>query len=174
MSDSSAVGVFDTIGQAEEALRQLTEKGIPAEKMSILARDMQCEKKVHGFVTSCDVAKQVAGTSAWFGGLFGVLVGAAFVWVPGVGPLVIAGSLTSVLLGGIEGAVGAAAVGGVLGWLSSLGISKQHIVKYEDHIKAGKYLLFVQGTNEELDKAHEALNAADAVEVNMHRGEAAA
>jgi len=36
--------------------------------------------------------------------------------VPGVGPLVVAGSLTSALLGGVESSVGGAAAGGVLGW----------------------------------------------------------
>jgi hypothetical protein len=63
MSKSSTVAVFDTIAQAEEGVRQLTDKGIAAESISLIAKDMQCEKQVHGFVTSCDVAKQVAGLS---------------------------------------------------------------------------------------------------------------
>jgi uncharacterized membrane protein len=174
MSKSSTVAVFDTIAQAEEGVRELTDKGIAAENISLIAKDMQCEKQVHGFVTSCDVAKQVAGNSAWFGGLCGVLVGGAFLWIPGVGPLVVAGSLTSALLGGIEGAVGGAALGGVLGWLSALGIGKQHIVKYEDHIKAGKYLLFVHGSKEEADKSQRILSGIENKEIHRHNGEAAA
>jgi hypothetical protein len=59
----------------------LVDGGVSAEKISVLAKDMQCEKQVHGFVTSCDVAKKTATASAWLGGLFGVLAGAAFIWV---------------------------------------------------------------------------------------------
>jgi hypothetical protein len=61
-----------------------------------------------------------------------VLAGAAFLWVPGVGLLVVTGSLASALLGGPRRRRG------LLGWLSSLGISKQYILKYAKSVKAGK------------------------------------
>ena len=43
---------------------------------------------------------------------------------PALGPLIVAGSLASALLGGLEGAVAGAALTGTLGWLTTLGISK--------------------------------------------------
>jgi hypothetical protein len=134
---------------------------------------MGTEKKIHGFVTSCDVAKSTARTGAWVGGIFGMLVGAAFLWVPGVGPLVVAGSLASVLLGGVEGAVAGAAFSGLLGWLTSLGISKQHILKYEQYVKAGKYLVVAHGSAEEAAKAKTILAATAPAELNVHGPSAA-
>ena len=102
------------------------------------------------------------------GGVFGLLVGSAFLWLPGVGPLVIAGSLTSILLGSAEGALAGAAVGGILSGLAAWGISKQHILKYEETIKAGKYVVIAHGSAAEAARAGEILKGTGAAEVNAH------
>lgn len=101
-TESSAIAVFAHIDEAEHAVQQLGVGGFPLEQVSIVTKDLGTEKKVHGFVTACDVANASAQTGAWMGGIFGLLVGAAFLWVPGVGPLVVAGSMTAALLGGVE------------------------------------------------------------------------
>jgi len=166
--ESSVVGVYPHLDVAEEAVRQLGQGGFPIQHVSVIAKDLGSEKKIHGYVTSCDVAKSSARGGAWVGGIFGLLVGAAFLWVPGVGPLVVAGSLTSALLGGLEGAVAGAAVSGVLGWLVSLGISKQHILKYEESVKAGKYLVIAHGSADEVKKARQILEGTRPMELNLH------
>src|SRR5215470_15248416 len=166
--EQSVVGIYGHIDSAEDAVKKLGEGGFPIDQVSIIAKDLGTEKKVHGFVTSCDVAKEAARTGAWVGGIFGLLVGAAFVWVPGVGPLVVAGSLTSALMGGLEGAVAGAAFSGVLGWLSALGISKQHILKYEEQVKAGKYLVIAHGSADDVAKARQVLQGTGPTELNVH------
>jgi hypothetical protein len=172
-AESAVVGVYTELDAAEDVVRKLGEGGFPIQHVSIIAQDLGSEKKIHGFVTSCDVAKSSARTGAWVGGIFGLLVGAAFLWVPGVGPLVVAGSLASVLLGGIEGAVAGAAGAGLLGWLLGLGISKQHILKYEQYVKAGKYLLIAHGSADDAAKAKQILTPTKPAELDVH-GPAAA
>jgi hypothetical protein len=171
--ESSVVGVYTSIDAAEAAVQKLGQGGFPIQHVSILTKDLGSEKKVHGFVTSCDVAKSAARTGAWVGGIFGLLVGAAFVWLPGVGPLIVAGSLTSALMGGLEGAVAGAALTGVLGWLGAIGISKEHILKYEETVKAGKVLVVAHGTPDEVKKAQGILSGTGAVAVNLHANAAA-
>lgn len=166
--ESSVVCLYPNVDAAEEAVQKLGAGGFPLQQVSIIAKDMVSEKKVHGFVTSCDVAKSAAGTGAWVGGIFGVLAGAALLWVPGVGPLVIAGSLTAMLLGGVEGAVAGAALTGFLGWLTALGISRQHILKYEENIKAGRSLVVAHGTVEQVKKAETILAATSPTEIESH------
>ena len=86
-------------------MKKLGDGKFPIQQISVVAKDIQDEKKVHGYVTACDVSKSGAKTGAWMGGLFGALVGAAFIWVPGVGPAIVAGSLERPpCLGGLEGA----------------------------------------------------------------------
>jgi hypothetical protein len=173
MAEHSVVGVYKSLAEAEDAVRSLADGGFPIQQVSIVARNLQDDRRVHGFVTSCDVAKSAATTGAWVGGIFGLLVGAAFLWVPGVGPLVVVGSLAGVLLGGVEGAVAGAAVTGVLGWLFSLGISREKILKYEEAVKAGKYLVIAHGTADEVEWAHKILTDSAADQLDMHSSETA-
>ena len=168
MSEQSIVGVYDTMSKAEEAISTLNRGGFPITQVSITAQNLESEKEVHGYVTAGDVAKSGAGTGAWVGGLFGLLAGAAFVWVPGFGPLIVAGSLAAVLLGGAEGAAVGAAGGGLLGGLVGWGVSKQHIIKYEEHLKGGKYLVIAHGSAEEVARAKTILQGTGATEVNQH------
>jgi uncharacterized membrane protein len=72
------------------------------------------------------VAKTGAGVGARTSGIFGLLVGAVFIWVSVVGPLLVAGSLATALVGGVEGAAAGGGLGGLLGALTGRGVSKQH------------------------------------------------
>lgn len=168
MSEQSVIGVYHTMSEAEEAVRMLDKGGFPIKQVSIVAQDMESEKEVHGYVTAGDVAKSGAGTGAWVGGFFGLLVGAAFIWVPGFGPLLVAGPFAVMLLGGIEGAIAGATGGGLLGALVGWGVSKEHILKYEEKLKGGKYLLMAHGSAEEVTRAHNILQGTGAAEVTHH------
>lgn len=173
MSEQSVIGVYRAMSEAEEAVHMLDKGGFPIRQVSVLARDLETEKVVHGYITTGDVARAGAGTGAWLGGLFGLLAGAAFVWVPGFGPLLVAGPFAAALLGGIEGAAAGAAGGGLLGALVGWGVSKQHILKYEEEVKGGKYLVVAHGSAEEVARARNILQGSGAVQVTEH-AEAAA
>ena len=73
MAEQSTVGVYETLAQAEAAVRQLDQGRFPIKQVSIVAKNLETEKEVHGFITAGDVAMQGAGTGAWFGGVFGLL-----------------------------------------------------------------------------------------------------
>lgn len=169
---SSVVGVYANLAAAEGAVKKLDEGKFPIQQISVVAKDIHDEKKVHGYVTACDVSKAGAKTGAWMGGLFGALVGAAFIWVPGVGPAIVAGSLATALLGGVEGALAGSAMGGILSGLAAWGISKQQILKYEETVKAGSYLLVAHGSPEEVVLAQKLLQDTGATEVNVHNAAA--
>jgi hypothetical protein len=173
MAEHSVVGVYKRLPEAEDAVRSLGDGGFPLQQVSIIAQHLHDNRRVHGYVTASDVAKSSAATGAWVGGIFGLLVGAAFLWVPGVGPLVVAGSLAAVLLGGVEGAVAGAAVSGLLGWLFSLGISREKILKYEQAVKAGKFLVIAHGSAEAVEKARDILATSRAEQVDLHAPAAA-
>lgn len=158
MVQQSVVHVFHNMAEAEEAVKGLIDQKFPADQISIVTQNLQTEKQVHGYITAGDVAKQSAGTGAWVGGLFGLLAGAAFIFVPGFGPLIVAGSFATVLLGGIEGTIAGAAGGGALGALFGWGVSKEHILKYEEVIKAGSYLVIANGDVAQVKQARDVLD----------------
>ncbi|MBY8886088.1 hypothetical protein K7472_14645 [Streptomyces sp. PTM05] len=110
---------------------------MPAEQISIIGQDLHSETRVHGFVTTGDVAKSGARTGAWVGGLFGVPTGTALLFIPGVGPLLVLGPLAAGAVAAAEGAVGGGGIGAALGRF----ISKRHVPKYSRHLAEGRYLV---------------------------------
>ena len=81
------------------------------------------------------------------------MVGSAFFIIPGVGPILIAGSFVSALVGALEGAVVFGGLSALGAGLASLGIPKDSIVEYETEIKAGKFMLLAHGTPADVQKA---------------------
>ena len=80
---SSIVAVYPDHAAAEEAIRQLHEAGFPMSDLSIIGRNYQTTEEPVGFISTSDYATAGAKTGASFGGLLGLLVGSAFLVLPG-------------------------------------------------------------------------------------------
>jgi hypothetical protein len=173
-NDRSVIGIYNTMDQAEKAIQRLDQGGLPIRQVSIVAKNLASEKKITGFVSTGDVAKTTAGVGAWTGGVFGLLIGAAFLWVPGVGPMIIAGPLAAALLGGLEAAAAGGVTGGLLGALIGWGVSRQHILKYEECVSAGKYLLIYHGSDDDVNKANDILKKTAPSDLHVHEDAAVA
>jgi uncharacterized membrane protein len=170
---SRVVAVYPDHDSAEEAVRRLVKAGFDMKKVSIVGRDFRVEEDPIGFVSTKDFVATGAGTGAWVGGLFGLLLGAAFLVLPGVGPVVIAGPLSAALLGGLEGALAGAAMGALAGAMVGWGIPKDQALKYEAKVKAGKFLLIVRSTPEEVEKARGLLTTGKQEDVQVYEPAAA-
>jgi uncharacterized membrane protein len=169
MTDTNAVvAVYDTHSAAEEAIAELHKSGFDMTKLSVVGKDYHSEEHVVGYYNAGDRMKYWGKAGAFWGGLWGLLVGAAFFWVPGIGPLLVAGPVAAWIIAALEGAV---VVGGlsVLGAaLYSIGVPKDSILQYETALKADKFLLVVHGTADEAAKAKEILSRTKPAEVNDH------
>ncbi|HWE63484.1 MAG TPA: general stress protein [Chloroflexota bacterium] len=170
LAQDMVVGIFNTHEQAEQVVRQLMDAGIAANHISILARDLQVKEKVEGYVTTGDVARDLAGVGAWTGGLFGLLAGAAFLWIPVVGPLFILGPLATAAVGALEGG----AVGGLLGAILGRNMEKQHIPKIQTALEGGKYVVVVHGSGQELELARRIMDENGGQDVTTYPARAAA
>lgn len=93
-------------------------------------------------------------------------MGSAFLWLPVFGPLVVVGSLVSMLVG----AAGGGAAGSALGALMGLGVSRQHIPEYEEQVRAGRFLLIAHGHASEVECARVALEGGGIGELTVHSG----
>jgi hypothetical protein len=72
------------------------------------------------------------------------------------------------IVGGAEGAVAMGGLSALGAALYSIGIPKDSIVKYEESLKADKFLLVVHGTQQEVSRAQDILNTIKEVEVEVH------
>jgi uncharacterized membrane protein len=160
------VAHFPSHVEAERVVLELQKEGFDMQKLSIIGKDYQTTEHVRGFLTWKDTAKTgAAGAAYWgsfVGGLFGILAGAGVLFIPGMAPLIIAGPIVGVLAGWLEGTlvggVSAAAVGGLAGALGGLGIPKHEVLKYETQIQAGKFIILVTGSNEDVSQVKQMLD----------------
>ncbi len=169
MSETNiAVSIFNNHSEAEDAIKELQKAGFDMKKLSVVGRDYQTDEHVVGYYNTGDRVKYWGKLGAFWGGLWGLLFGSAFFFIPGIGPLVIGGPLVMWIIGALEGA---AIMGGLSAFgaaLYSIGIPKDSILKYENSLKADKFLLIAHGTQEEVEKAKKILETAKGVDTMIH------
>ena len=173
MTDTNAViAIYENHSEAENAVKELQKSGFDMKKLSVVGKDVHTDERVVGYYNAGDRMKYWGKLGAFWGGLWGLLFGAAFFWVPGVGPLLVAGPLASWIVGALEGAVVVGGLSAVGAGLYSIGIPKNSILKYETAIKTDKFLLVAHGTAAETAKAKDILSTTGPSELNQHTLEA--
>jgi hypothetical protein len=168
MNDPSVVAVYNTHTDAEQAVAKLSASAFDIKKISIIGKDYHTEEKVVGYYTAGDRMKSWGGMGAFWGGIWGLLFGAGFFLIPGIGPVLVAGPFLAALIGALESAVIVGGLSAVAAGLVSLGIPKDSAVKYEAEIKADKFVMVVHGTPEELDRARTILAETSPVTIDQH------
>ncbi len=167
-TQNSVVAVFSQHSAAENAIKELKGGGFDIKKLAVVGRDYQTEENVVGFYNTGDRMKYWGRWGAFWGGLWGLLFGAAFLIVPGIGPVVAAGSIVTWIVAALEGAVVVGGLSALGAGLYSLGIPKNSIVKYEASIKAGKFVLIAHGTADEVSKARDMLKTSGAEQIESY------
>jgi len=166
-NENAAVAILNTHTEAENAVKELQRSGFDLKKLSIVGKDYHTEENVVGYYNIGNRMYSWGKLGAFWGGLWGILFGSAFFFIPGIGPLVVAGPLVSSIVGGLEGAVMLGGLSALGAGLFSLGIPKDSILKYETAIKSDKFMLVVHGSADELARAKDVLtNLGHAVEVH--------
>jgi uncharacterized membrane protein len=166
--ESVAVAVCKTHTEAEQVVKELQQSGFDMKKLSIVGKDYYEEDKVVGFYNTKDVVKNWGKAGAFWGGIWGLIFGAGFFLIPGIGPVVMAGPIVSSLVGGLEGAVVIGGLSALGGALFSIGIPKDSVLKYEKELKANKYLVIAHGTQEDIDKVRNIMNINNEIDVTIH------
>jgi uncharacterized membrane protein len=149
----SVVAVYTTRATAESVVNELQRSGVDLNQLSIIGRDYQTDAHVIGYYHRGDETTTWGQTGAFWGGIWSRCPGAAFFWVPGIGPLLTAGPIIRSIIGALEGPAlvdGTSAIGGAL---ARVGVSQDNLSNYETALKTGKYLLIVHGTPAECRKA---------------------
>ena len=154
-TETSIIEVFDTHQQAEQAVKELQASDFDMKKLSIIGKSFHSEEQPVGFYTTGDRMKSWGGIGVFWGGLWGLLFGAAFFWLPGFGPIAVAGPIVHAFAVALEGAAVGGGVGVLGAALTSIGVPKDSIVKYEKAMRADKYLLIAHGDAATVQHARE-------------------
>ena len=162
-NEHSAIYVFNTHSDAEEAIRSLGKSGFDVKKLSLIGKGYHSEEHPVGFYSTGDRIKSWGGVGAFWGGIWGLLVAPAVFVLPGVGLVAMAGPIVAMIVAALEGAVVLGGISAIGGALSMIGASKDDLIKYDTAVKADKYVLIVHGDANDITRAKEELSNSRAV-----------
>jgi len=168
IDSSVALGVLGTHEDAEAAVRALQFAGFDMTKCSIIGRDYHTEERVVGYFNTGDRMVLWGRNGAFWGAIWGMLLGSGFVLVPGFGPMVVAGPFVSWILGAVEAAALTGGVAALAGALSGLGVPDGSILQYEVALKAEKFVVIVHGSVDDAERARSILVQHRGDDVAVH------
>jgi hypothetical protein len=169
----TVVGLFDYYQDAERAVSELNARGFTSADISVAARDTTLQQRVVGDKDAAVAESAGAGAvgGAAVGGLAGLLVGLGAIAIPGIGPVIAAGTLATALGTTAAGAGIGAAAGGLIGALVGLGIPEEDAHFYAEGVKRGGVLVTVRTGDERAPEALNIMRQFNATDVNTRRRE---
>jgi len=177
----TVVALYDQISDANSAVRELVDFGIPRDNISLMASDASGSYGSYFSGQQSDVAISEtadsaasgaatgAGIGAIVGGLGGLLVGLGVLAVPGVGPVLAAGPLAtaiSAITGAGVGAMAGGAAGGLLGALVDLGLPEETAGNYAEGVRRGGTLVTVRTEDHQAEEARRIMNRHNVVNLD--------
>ncbi len=152
--------LYDHCSDAQKAVHQLREAGVPEDDISLIANNAD---KWYAPDYAAGAGKGAA-IGAGFGGFGGLLAGLGLLAIPGLGPVVAFGWLAAAAAGAV--AVGAA--GGVIGMLAEAGIAVNEAEVYAESIRRGGSLVSARVTAVDRDRL-EAILHPSSVDIGKRR-----
>ena len=155
----TVVALFADQSAAERGIQALKAAGFTEEQIGVAVRDRQQQQEI----TEGTGTKAAEGAAAgamgggMVGGVIGLLAGVGALVLPGIGPIIAAGTLASTLTGA---GVGAAA-GGLIGALAGMGVPDEDAKHFERGFQEGGVLVTVEA-GDDAARAREALITGDA------------
>jgi len=168
-NEHSVVAVFNAHADAADAVRSMQKAGYDMTKLSIIGKDKHAEENVVGYYNTGSRMGYWGKLGVFWGGLCGLLFGSAFLLVPGIGPVVIAGPVVGLIIGMLEGAAVVGGISAVGAALYSIGIPKDSVIQFENSLKADRFLVIAHGSTGEIAQARELLQSSSAIETNVYR-----
>jgi hypothetical protein len=167
-TDTAAVAVFDNHEFAAGSVKQLADSGFDIKKVTVVGRGFHTEENVAGFYNAGDRVKFWGKNGALWGGLWGLLMGGLFMTIPFIGPVVVVGHLAVMVVAAVEGAIVVGGLSALGAALYSTGIPKDSVLRYEEAVKADRFLVIVHGTPSEVERARSILHNAHSTQIDIH------
>jgi len=163
------VGMFENTRDVDQAVAALRNASFTKPQIGVIARRGVVKEKT-GLATTTEVGAIAGGA---LGGVGGLLIGLNVVTlaVPGIGEVVAAVDLLTVLGATLLGAGIGAIGGGLVGALVGLGLPEHEAHVYAEGVKRGNILVTVQAPAEQMAAVTNIFTQSNAVDVSSRRQE---
>ncbi len=173
--------LFDTRDQAERAIGDLESMGISHNDISIVAphaaegEERTFKGRTEGKTEAAEGAGKGAAAGGAIGAGAGLLAGLGLLAIPGLGPVLAAGWLTSTVIGAAVGAAAGGATGGILGGLKEAGVPEDDANVYAEGVRRGDCLVSVRADEADVGRVESTLAQHSGVDAAtrgaVYRGE---
>ncbi|WP_053363313.1 general stress protein [Bacillus sp. FJAT-27251] len=137
------IGIYENEKLAAEAVEELKTRGYRSEEISVIAKNKDGDSEITKEVEPSAMDGAVAGAATGGAlGMAGMIVGLPAVLVPGLGAVLAAGPIITMLGGAVVGANSGS--GGLLPALKDIGLSDEDAERYTKDVEDGKILVFLQ------------------------------
>ena len=167
--NDAIVATFAHHHEAETAVRKLAAAGMDMKHFSIIGKGYHTEEKVIGFYNAGDRITFWGKNGAIWGGLWGLFFGGMLLTIPVIGPVVVLGHLSAMVLAAVEGAAVGGGIGALGAALFSIGLPKNSIIEYEQALKADVFLIVGHGPADEMARAKTILETSNPTHVDLHQ-----
>jgi hypothetical protein len=167
-TNDAVVATYDNHGCVEKAIKKLTDAKIPVNKLSVIGKGYHRDDKIVGFYNAGDCVKFWGMLGTFWGGMWESLAGGLYMTVPAMGQVMVLGQFAATVMAAVEEAVTTGDSTALNASFLSIGIPKDSILQYEEALKADGFLLLVQGTNEDVERARALLKETKAKQVDKH------
>jgi len=152
----SQIAIYDTHEKAVRAIKVLDENHFPMSHVSLIGSAEVVEDHIR--IKSFDLIKKAPALIAMgIGAVLGLLSGLGLFSIPGATFLYKAGPFV--------GAVGGFGIGLIIGFFVSffvfVSVKEDKVFKSEEHFKAGKFRIILNGPEEEIVKAEHILHTEE-------------
>jgi hypothetical protein len=142
------IAIYDTHEKAINAIKLLAYNDFPMDQVSLLGKADVIDENIHVQPSSAvENAPVLLGAGA--GIIVGLLTGMGVFAIPGFGFLYGAGAWVGAMGGFDLGII----TGGIGNILSTIGLNTEHVDKFHAHLNEGNFLVMVNGSLEEIEKA---------------------
>jgi hypothetical protein len=145
MPSNIVTALYDSYESAQHAVRDLKLANVPDADISLIANQNgvvePASEASDNAVTGAEAGASVGGI---LGAGAGLLAGLGIMAIPGVGPVVAAGWLVATAVGAVAGVGMGGVGGGIIGALTTSGVSEEHANLYAEGVRRGGTLVSVR------------------------------
>ena len=156
--ENALVAVYHDQSGALAAVRRLRESGFDMKAVSIAGRDEHNEVQVVGYCLAGDRMQYWGPLRGFWTSIWEMLSGWAFLSLPGIGPVLIAGPMSRWAMAALDNAEIFGGLSALAAALHSVGIPRDAILAHEAAVKGGQYLVIASGAAGEVSRAKEVLD----------------
>jgi hypothetical protein len=131
--------------EVHKALDDLARSRLDLRLVSVVGTDYHTQENVYGYYTTGRRLEAWGSFGSFWSGVWGVLSGGGFFFVPGLGPVLIAGPLTGWLVAALDEGVMVHGLSPLGAALVGKGVSPEAMIEYETAVRCNEFLLVASG-----------------------------